>query len=41
MPHGLIEQVDMWAKHQGHSRSEALRSLVEQALAAQPKARGK
>jgi len=39
MPSGLIEQVDAWAKYQKTGRSEAIRRLVEQALAVQPKAR--
>jgi metal-responsive CopG/Arc/MetJ family transcriptional regulator len=39
MPSGLIEQVDAWAKYQKTSRSEAIRRLVEQALAVQPKAK--
>jgi Arc/MetJ-type ribon-helix-helix transcriptional regulator len=37
MPLELIREIDTWAKHNtGGSRSEAIRRLVEQALAAEP-----
>jgi metal-responsive CopG/Arc/MetJ family transcriptional regulator len=38
-PPKLTEQVEAWATEQKTSRSDAIRQLVEQALAAQPKAK--
>jgi hypothetical protein len=38
-PPGLVEQVEAWARYQKTNRSDAIRRLVEQALAAQPKAK--
>jgi hypothetical protein len=37
VPKVIRDKFDRWAKDQGIDRSEALRQLIEQALAATPK----
>jgi Ribbon-helix-helix protein, copG family len=41
LPPDMIKALDAWAKAQGLTRSAALRTMIEQALAAEPKVKGK